>query len=100
MKIATTNIPIIKLFKHSLWKKSNIVIIVATLKKIDNKKPIVDNYLLNSLIAQINLEGTLKKKLSAKKFYYLYYQMTELIPLFSYLERLNALKSSFRNSIT
>ena len=30
--------------------------------------------------------------MSADKFYILNYQMTELIPLFSYLERLNALR--------
>ncbi|CDW85804.1 ring finger protein 141 [Stylonychia lemnae] len=40
--------------------------------------------------------GQIKKKLSAKKFYFLYYQMTELIPLFSYLERLNFFRDSIQ----
>lgn len=39
------------------------------------------------------------KRMSAEKFYFLYYQMTELIPLFSYLERLNALKFSVKEHI-
>lgn len=33
--------------------------------------------------------------MSPKKFYFLYYQMTELLPLFSYLERLNVYRESF-----
>ena len=37
-------------------------------------------------------EGEMVKKMDAEKFYAVYYSMTELIPLFSYLERLNALK--------
>ncbi len=42
----------------------------------------------------------MKKKLNAKKFYYLYFHLTELIPLFSYLERLNAFKMTFDSFLT
>jgi hypothetical protein len=38
--------------------------------------------------------SVLKKRMSPKKFYILNYQLTELIPLFSYLERLNGLRST------
>jgi hypothetical protein len=43
-------------------------------------------------MTELQSEGEMVKKMDAKKFYAVYYQMTELIPLFSYLERLNALK--------
>jgi len=46
-------------------------------------------------LEQIRAEGKLLKKMSPKKFYTLYYQMTELLPLFSYLERLNVYRESF-----
>jgi hypothetical protein len=44
------------------------------------------------LLTEVNKEGQLVKRMSAEKFYILNYQMTELIPLFSYLERLNSLR--------
>lgn len=54
-------------------------------------------------MTELNNEGEMVKKMDAKKFYAVYYQMTELIPLFSYLERLNALKftlTGFEESLT
>eukprot|EP00347_Sterkiella_histriomuscorum_P005719 403355531 len=77
-------------------------LIVATLKKIDSRSASnlfgIDNTFLNTLINEIDQKGKLKKRLSANKFYFLYYQMTELIPLFSYLERLNVLRYTFKSS--
>lgn len=49
------------------------------------------------MITEIAKEGEIKKKMDAEKFYAVYYQMTELIPLFSYLERLNALRFTVTN---
>lgn len=40
----------------------------------------------------------MQKKMSAEKFYSLYYQLTELIPLFSYLERFNVMKYTIMDS--
>ena len=37
------------------------------------------------------------KRMAADKFYILHYQLTELIPLFSYLDRLNVLRDSVKN---
>jgi len=54
-------------------------------------------------MTELQSEGEMVKKMDAKKFYAVYYQMTELIPLFSYLERLNALKFTvlgFEESVT
>lgn len=53
------------------------------------------NETIRHLLKQIQEEGPLKKRMSPKKFYFLYYQMTELLPLFSYLERLNVYRESF-----
>jgi hypothetical protein len=39
-------------------------------------------------------KGFIEKKFSARKFYLLYDQMIELLPLFTYLERLDAIKNS------
>ncbi len=54
-------------------------------------------------MTELQNEGEMVKKMDAEKFYAVYYSMTELIPLFSYLERLNALKFTvigFEGSIT
>ncbi|TNV78242.1 hypothetical protein FGO68_gene5326 [Halteria grandinella] len=105
LEIATTSIPIIKLLKTQLWKNSSMVKVVATVKECSGNSSILGhskqncNETINHLISQIREEGSLKKKMSAEKFYFLYYQMTELIPLFSYLERLNAFKCSVMTTI-
>jgi hypothetical protein len=39
----------------------------------------------------------MRKRMSPRKFYFLYYQMTELIPLFSYLERLQSFQREFKS---
>jgi len=46
---------------------------------------------------ELHKVGKMQKKMDAQKFYIVYYQMTELIPLFSYLERLNCLKYTVGN---
>jgi len=53
--------------------------------------------MLKPLLSQLDENGCIQKKLSAKKFYFLYYQMTELIPLFSYLERLNFFRDTIQS---
>jgi hypothetical protein len=40
----------------------------------------------------------MQKRMSAEKFYILYYQLTELIPLFSYLERFNVMRYTVMDS--
>jgi hypothetical protein len=48
-------------------------------------------------MGELRKAGEMQKKMDAEKFYVVYYQMTELIPLFSYLERLNCLKYTVTN---
>ena len=48
-------------------------------------------------MSELKKAGGMQKKMDAEKFYMVYYQMTELIPLFSYLERLNCLKFTVCN---
>jgi len=48
-------------------------------------------------MTELKKAGEMQKKMDAEKFYVVYYQMTELIPLFSYLERLNCLKYTVCN---
>lgn len=84
----------LKLLKGSKWKN---VKIIATIKKSryrnDKYKEVShENETIEYLLAEVKKEGKLVKRMSAEKFYILNYQMTELIPLFSYLERLNALR--------
>ena len=43
-------------------------------------------------MTELKNDGKMVKKMDAEKFYSVFYQMTELIPLFSYLERLNSLR--------
>ena len=59
--------------------------------KIKKKRPSLES--VETLLQEIEVDGgALVKKMCAEKFYILFYQMTELIPLFAYLERLDALK--------
>lgn len=69
-----------------------MVKIIATIERYQHKNQNEQNALHDEFLAKLDKDGIVIKKLSPKKFYFLYYQMTELIPLFSYLERLNALK--------
>lgn len=51
----------------------------------------------------MELNNKLEKRISTKKFYFLYNQLMELIPLFAYLEKVNSKKNElfeFDNSKT
>lgn len=97
LEIATTNIPMLKLFNQSHWKNKHLVKTVIYITQFKNESVSQKSHTfrnLESLLQEIQQEEgkVLVKKMCAKKFYFLFDQMTELIPLFAYLERLDALK--------
>ena len=98
LEIATTGISITKL-SHK-WKNGSFVKVIATIKKSAYWKPGQrhDNETIEFLMTELEEgEGQMMvKKMNVDKFYTLFYHMTELIPLFSYLERLNALKNTMQ----
>jgi len=93
------------LLKSHDWKSGSSVKVIATITQSQYWRPGQkhENETVEYLMTELQSEGEMVKKMDAKKFYAVYYQMTELIPLFSYLERLNALKYTvlgFEESIT
>jgi len=95
LEIATTGVSVLKLMKGSKWKNVKVIATIKQSKYRNDKYNEVlknENETIEVLLTEVNKEGQLVKRMSAEKFYILNYQMTELIPLFSYLERLNALR--------
>lgn len=85
---------VLKLLKGSKWKNVKVIATIMQSKYRSDKKKEVshENETIEYLLTEVKKEGKLVKRMSAEKFYILNYQLTELIPLFSYLERLNALR--------
>ena len=86
--------------KSSKWKRGTYVKVIATISRSPFWKPGQrhENETVEFMMTEhLKEDGKCMKKMDAEKFYYLYYQLTELIPLFSYLERLNALRCTMTN---